>query len=149
MDGEDVLRSISIHSLTCCRRKAIEARGLNSTGTAHKAAFAVESDAYNNSTSRVSSPAAVLVTITCSQLVSSILVDLHQSVLAAFEPPGKLTRTRNCMMQHAMPFHNRPVMDPLSSRTLSAPAFELDLMRTAIMSPAASCRKYTEPKLWL
>jgi cyclin-dependent kinase len=39
-----------------CRRKNIEAKGLSSTGTAHKTAFDTEAEAYNTSESRVSDP---------------------------------------------------------------------------------------------
>jgi len=60
-------------------RKAIEAKGLSSTGTAHKAAFAAENDAYNNSESREAYEAA------CNAIASE---DPSNSSVAFQDPVG-------------------------------------------------------------
>ncbi|OWP03605.1 hypothetical protein B2J93_7623 [Marssonina coronariae] len=59
-------------------KKCIEAKGLSSTGTAHKSAFAVETEAYNTSESREA------YDIACSAITKDFLPDLSES-----EPQSK------------------------------------------------------------
>ncbi|KAH7384909.1 kinase-like domain-containing protein [Cadophora sp. MPI-SDFR-AT-0126] len=71
-------------------KKSIEAKGLSSTGTAHKSAFAVETEAYNTSESREAYDAA------CSAVINESPPDLSDPEPEPKSPGISIGKYQNC-----------------------------------------------------
>ncbi|KAG4435829.1 hypothetical protein IFR05_008688 [Cadophora sp. M221] len=71
-------------------KKSIEAKGLSSTGTAHKSAFAVETEAYNTSSSREAYDAA------CTAITSESPPDLSNPEPEPTTPGISIGKYQNC-----------------------------------------------------
>ncbi|KAH7313013.1 kinase-like domain-containing protein [Rhexocercosporidium sp. MPI-PUGE-AT-0058] len=71
-------------------KKSIEAKGLSSTGTAHKSAFAVETDAYNTSESREAYDAV------CSSIINESPTDLSDPEPQPTTPGISIGKYQNC-----------------------------------------------------
>ncbi|PVH82743.1 kinase-like protein [Cadophora sp. DSE1049] len=71
-------------------KKSIEAKGLSSTGTAHKSAFAVETEAYNTSESREAYNAS------CSAVINESPPDLSDPEPEPTSPGIPIGKYQNC-----------------------------------------------------
>ncbi|CZT12717.1 related to cyclin-supressing protein kinase [Rhynchosporium agropyri] len=71
-------------------KKSIEAKGLSSTGTAHKSAFAVESDAYNTSESREAYDSV------CNAVINESPTDLSDPEPEPSTPGIPIGKYQNC-----------------------------------------------------
>ncbi|KAG4419023.1 hypothetical protein IFR04_007884 [Cadophora malorum] len=71
-------------------KKSIEAKGLSSTGTAHKSAFTVETEAYNTSVSREAYDEA------CSAIINESPPDLSDPEPAPTSPGIPIGNYQNC-----------------------------------------------------